>query len=36
MAGAEEPVDVSFRDAKFQVKEILDERRGHRPFKAAR
>jgi hypothetical protein len=27
IAGAEEPVDVSFRDAKFQVKEILNESR---------
>jgi Protein of unknown function (DUF1780). len=35
MAGAEEPVDVLFRDAKFQVKEILDEgRRRTDEFKA--
>jgi hypothetical protein len=27
MTGAEEPVDVSFRDARFQVKEILEEGR---------
>ena len=27
MTGAEEPVDVSFRDARFQVKEMLDEGR---------
>lgn len=27
MTGAEEPVDVSFRDARFQVKEILDKDR---------
>lgn len=27
MTGADEPVDVSFRDARFQVKEIFDEGR---------
>lgn len=33
---AEEPVDVSFRDAGFQVKEIMDEgRRRTDEFKAA-
>lgn len=35
MTGAEEPMDVSFRDVKFQVKEILDEgRRRTDKFKA--
>lgn len=28
MTGAQEPVDVAFRDAGFQVKELLDEGRG--------
>jgi hypothetical protein len=35
MTGTEEPVDVSFRDARFQVKEILDkDRRRTNEFKA--
>ena len=36
MAEADEPADVSFRDAKFQVKEIMDEgRRRTDEFKTA-
>lgn len=35
ITGAEEPVDVSFRDARFQIKEILNEgRRRTDEFKA--